>query len=290
VFVRDLRTNATSLASRRNGRRGASIRASRFGAPSISGDGRFVAFEAGGNIFVRDRRRDTTTLASRASGPAGVRGNRESRFPSISADGRRVAFESDASNLTPNDHSPYTDVFVRDLVTHTTIPVSPSASITANGFSGSPVIAADGSSVAFRSTRGGIPRVTAVYVRNLLTQVTVLVSRASGADGALASYGRDIRYAISGDGQRVALGARSNNLTVDDMDLLRDVFIRDLGAQTTTLVSRASGPDGAKGNANSGDVSISADGLLLLFTSNATNLTPGDQHGGVFLRELAPPS
>ena len=93
-----------------------------------------MAFEAGGNIFVRDRRRDTTTLTSRASGPAGVKGNRESLFPSISADGRRVAFESDASNLTPNDHNPYTDVFVRDLVTHTTIPVSQSASITANGF------------------------------------------------------------------------------------------------------------------------------------------------------------
>jgi hypothetical protein len=191
--------------------------------------------------------------------------------------------------LTPNDHSPYTDVFVRDLVTHTTIPVSPSASLTANGFSGSPVIAAGGNSVAFRSTRG-IPPVTAVYERDLLTQVTVLVSRASGADGALATYGRDIHYAISGDGQRVALGGRSNNLTADDTDLVRDVFVRDLGVQTTTLVSRASGPDGAKGNANSGDVSISTDGLLLLFASNATNLTPGDQNGGLFLRELAPPS
>jgi hypothetical protein len=289
VFVRDVRANTTSLVSRRTGRRGAAIRTARFGAPSISGDGRFVAFQAGGNIFVRDRGSDTTTLASRASGAAGVKGNRESRFPSISAEGRRVAFESDASNLTPGDHSPYTDVFVRDLATHTTIPVSQSASLTANGFSGSPAIAADGSSVAFRSS-GGIPRVTAVFERNLVTQVTVLVSRASGADGALATYGRDIHYAISGDGQRVALGGRSNNLTADDTDLVRDVFVRDLGVQTTTLVSRASGPDGAKGNANSGDVSISTDGLLLLFASNATNLTPGDQNGGLFLRELAPPS
>ncbi len=77
--------------------------------PSISADGRFVAFVSGASdlvagdtngawdIFVRDRQRGTTRRVSVSS--AGRQAKGYSGAPSISADGRFVAFASSASNL-----------------------------------------------------------------------------------------------------------------------------------------------------------------------------------------------
>ena len=100
--------------------------------PSISADGRFVAFESmaatlvpgdvnacllpsGGwpcpDIFVRDRRTGITTRVSVSS--AGDEANEESHTPDISGDGRFVVFSSEASNLAPDDNI-YEDIFVRD--------------------------------------------------------------------------------------------------------------------------------------------------------------------------------
>jgi Tol biopolymer transport system component len=94
-------------------------------APSISSDGRYVAFDSDAynlvpgdtnnrrDIFVRDRQTGRNVRASLDS--ASVQGDDDSRFPYVSADGRFVAFESDATNLVPGDTNGYTDVFVRDL-------------------------------------------------------------------------------------------------------------------------------------------------------------------------------
>ncbi|MCG6982453.1 MAG: hypothetical protein LJE88_13705, partial [Deltaproteobacteria bacterium] len=78
-------------------------------SPSISSDGRYVAFESfatdlvaggtngNGHIFVRDRQTDITTIVSVHSD--GTEGDQDSSSPSISDDGRYVAFESQADNL-----------------------------------------------------------------------------------------------------------------------------------------------------------------------------------------------
>src|SRR5258705_244243 len=92
--------------------------------PSISADGRFVAFGSGASnlvagdtngghdIFVRDRQRGTTERVSVVTG--GTQGNNSSHEPSISADGRLVAVGSGASNLVAGDTNGADDVFVRD--------------------------------------------------------------------------------------------------------------------------------------------------------------------------------
>jgi Tol biopolymer transport system component len=98
--------------------------------PTLSADGRYVAFESGAtnlveddtneewDIFVHDRETGQTTRASVASD--GTQGNRRSggniyhRTSVISADGRHVAFESEATNLVEGDTNDVTDVFVRD--------------------------------------------------------------------------------------------------------------------------------------------------------------------------------
>jgi len=93
--------------------------------PSISADGRYVAFEAGEeklvpgdynnvwDVFVRDRGTATTTRASVADD--GTETNHGSSTPSISADGRHVAFQSYATNLVPGSEEWHPNVYMRDL-------------------------------------------------------------------------------------------------------------------------------------------------------------------------------
>ena len=68
--------------------------------------------------------KDDLFLVNRASGAAGAAGDRNAYIPSISADGRYVAFESGADNLSSEDDDTVVDVYVRDLRTRTTTLVS----------------------------------------------------------------------------------------------------------------------------------------------------------------------
>jgi len=140
--------------------------------PSISADGRFVAFVSAmpnlvardtnnvADIFVRDRVAGSTRRVSVSSG--GAQANRGSFGARISADGRYVAFSSAARNLVAGDSNGTIDVFERDRVAGTTERMSVSASgaqgnersgtWSAFGISGASVsINADGGLVAFSS-------------------------------------------------------------------------------------------------------------------------------------------
>ena len=274
---------------------------------AMSADGRFVAFrssatnldpadtDASADVFVRDLERHTVTLVSRASGAAGTKGDGPSLRPAISADGRFVAFESLSTNLDPGDVSPSTDVYVRDLEQGTTSLVSRAsgpAGPRGDDVSVIPAISADGRFVAFESQATNIdPSDTDilhdVFVRDLRRSTTTLVSRATGAAGAKGSADSVIP-AISADGRFVAFASHANNLHTDDVDAIRDVFVRDLEQSTTTLVSRAGGLGGVKGGALSTNPAISADGRFVAFDSMATNLSAddGDAQEDVFVRDV----
>jgi hypothetical protein len=133
-------------------------------SPSISADGRYVAFEsiasdliasdtngAVRDIFVHDRTTGTTTVVSVTSG--GAQGNNDSYSPSISADGRYVAFESIASDLIASDtNGAVRDIFVHDRTTGTTTVVSVNSSgaqVTNDCLV--PSISANGNFVSFES-------------------------------------------------------------------------------------------------------------------------------------------
>jgi Ca2+-binding RTX toxin-like protein len=121
IFVRDTLTNTTTRVSVDSAGNQGNLQS---GSPSISADGRFVAFTANASnlvpgdtninrdIFVRDTLTNTTTLVSLDS--AGNQGNSYSIFPSISADGRFVAFYSKSSNIVPGDTNNTDDIFVVD--------------------------------------------------------------------------------------------------------------------------------------------------------------------------------
>jgi Ca2+-binding RTX toxin-like protein len=296
IFVRDLSTNTTTLASVDSaGNQGndASVNA------SISADGRFVAFRSFAtnlvpgdtnnlsDIFVRDLLTNTTTHVSVDS--AGNQQNDRSFTPSISGDGRFVTFSSFASNLVPGDTNNNEDIFVRDLSTNTTTLVSVSSSgDRANDYSEFPSISANGRFVAFRSFATnlvpGDNNKGDIFVRDLLSNTTTLVSVSSNGDraNAFSSSG-----SISANGQFVAFSSRADNLVSDDTSFSGDIFVRDLSTNTTTRVSVDSA--GNQGNRTSYIPSISADGRFVAFSSDASNLVPGDINNkkDIFVRDLS---
>ena len=159
VFVRDRVLGTTERASLGSG--GVQAIGSSTD-PSISADGRFVAFfstaaNLGGGgpagvhqVYLRDRVLGVTELVSRST--SGAPGDGNSHDPRISADGRSVAFHSLASNLAPDDGNATWDVFVRDRVAGTTTLVSAATGgVQGSDFSLRPAISAGGRFVAFYS-------------------------------------------------------------------------------------------------------------------------------------------
>jgi hypothetical protein len=195
--------------------------------PSISADGRVVAFESlatnlvpgDGNglkdVFVRDRAAGVT---SRASVPAGGgEANGASGEPSVNADGRFVAFVSGASNLVPGDTNGAADVFVRDLQEGTIERVSVSSDgAEAHGASGGPALTADGRRVAFWShaadlVEGDGNALSDVFVRDRAGATTILAS--ASATGAQGDHFSGLGgLTLSGDGAFAVFQTDASNL------------------------------------------------------------------------------
>src|SRR5690606_33966970 len=176
---------------------------------SVSGDGRYVAFESrssnlvpgdtngASDIFVHDRVTGVTERVSVASD--GTQANANSFVASISADGRYVAFYSIATNLVPGDTNGTSDIFVHDRVTGVTERVSVASDGTqANANSLVPSVSADGRYVAFlglatNTVRGCANGATDIFVHDRVTGVTERVSVASdGTQGNGISTTADI--------------------------------------------------------------------------------------------------
>ncbi len=240
------------------------------------------------NVFARDLRDDRLLLVSRATGPGGAGANGASRPGDISADGRWVTFDSTADNLSGLDDDSLINVFVRDIVNDTTSYVGPAGSAAASGSA----ISADGRWVAFLSDVNGLSADDAdgtadVFLRDMQTGVTTLVSRASGSAGAGANA-VSVSVSMSRDGRRVAFTSLATNLSADDGDPYFDVFVRDVAEGTTTLVSRAAGPAGAGALGQSSRPALSADGRHVVFESGADNLSALDENAfiNVFRRDV----
>jgi len=272
------------------------------GVPSISADGRLVAFASNAanlvpgdlnhssDVFLRDRQTGTTVCVS--VDPNGAPGLVGSFSPAISANGRYVAFMSYADNLVPGDDNLRSDIFVRDLQTGSTERVS----VDSNGVQGNdssgrgscPAISADGRYVAFSSDASNlVPGDTNAFedtfVRDRVLGTTERVSVDSA--GAEANYGSGRDPAISADGRFVAFASISTNLASGDTGWIEDVFLHDRLIGTTERVSVDTA--GVQGNDDSEDPSISPDGRYVVFESDATNLVPVDNNGAidVFLRD-----
>ena len=211
--------------------------------PSISADGRFIAFSSyasnlvdddtnGVNdIFIHDQQTGETIRISKSSD--GTQGNNTSDYPSISADGRFVAFESQASNLVPNDTNGVKDVFVHDQQTGETI----RSSVASDGLQGdresdSPSISADGRYVAFSSNAdnfvpGGVIT-NNIFVHDKQTGETVDISMTS--DGIQGNRSSDYP-SMSANGQYVAFESLATNFVPGDTNDRRDIFVSEISWQ-----------------------------------------------------------
>jgi hypothetical protein len=143
--------------------------------------------------------------------------------------------------------------------------------------------------VAFYSGAGNLApndrnSVQDVFVRDRQAGTTSLVSVAvNGNSGNASSFSP----AISGNGRYVAFLSDATNLVAGDTNHVRDVFVRDLIAGTTEIVSVAS--DGTPQNSDAAYPAINADGSVVAFASFATNLVPDDTNDAfdVFIRNRA---
>jgi Tol biopolymer transport system component len=255
-------------------------------SPTISADGRFVAFTSWAtnlvsgdtngweDIFVHDRQTGVTECVSLAVD--GSPGNLWCESPAISADGRFVAFTSSASNLVVGDTNGQLDVFIRDRLTGTTERVSvDSSGAEANYLSDQVSITPDGRYCAFASAASSlVPADTNgrwdVFVRDRQLGTTERVSLdSSGTQGngnsGVSEYGYLIGLSISDDGRYVAFGSDASNLVSGDTNYGGDIFVRDRLTGTTERVSVASG--GAQWNNVSQFPSISPDGRHVWFES-----------------------
>ncbi len=282
VFVHDRLSGATSRISVDS----SGVQSNSYSLdPSISADGRYVAFRSyatnlvtgddngAWDIFVHDRLSGATSRVSVDS--AGVQGNYDSQSLSISADGRYVAFSSEATNLVPGDTNGKRDVFVHDRLDGATSRVSvDSAGVQGSYYSDSPSISADGRYLAFRSLAtnlvpGDDNGTHDVFVHDRLDGATSRVSvDSSGVQGNNASYSPS----ISTDGRYVAFSSSASNLVPGDDNGVTDVFVHDRLDGATSRVSVDSA--GVQGNDWSSSPSISADGRHVAFKSDASNLAP----------------
>jgi Tol biopolymer transport system component len=260
VFVRDRVAGTTERVS--IGPNGAQMAraAAEYGA-ALSPDGRFAVYRGAlshalaelpppyphtgdqtAQIYVRDRLLGTTTLASPSID--GGLGNGDSYFPSVSDDGRFVTFVSEASNLVAGDTN------------------------------------AEGCGAAGAGVQCGFDyftfdRLAGVMARDSVSSSGDQQRFATDDTGLTQGFGGGPpRVSMSGDGRLVAFNSFADNLVPGDENGQQDVFVHDRLTGATICISMSWA--GAPADGFSEAPTISRDGSMVAFASEATNLVPGD--------------
>jgi len=296
---------------------GAEGNAASFGPLSVSGTGRFVAFSSRArnfygpdtnnilDIYVRDRIAGFTFPVSLGNPPSNlagrVLGNGDSSEPDITGDGRFVAFQSLATNLVTGDTNAASDVFVRDRN-------GDALRVSVNDFggqgpNGAGSFAPSISDPALDVSLGGLQffvayhsdannldgvdtnTVTDVFLTEVApdpffggfgVQETVRISRApDGSEGD----GESLNASISKDGRYVVYESGAENLTADDGNGFRDIFLYDRVTDENTRITAVRDDQGQILDEADGDShlpAISPDGRFIAFVTDATVFDPSD--------------
>jgi len=237
--------------------------------------------------------------------PALAGGSGDSWGSILSPDGRYVLFASTANNLVANSSSNHLplpnlqklNVFLRDRTNGTTTLASVNVQGTGGGDDDSlpTALTDDGRYVLFESAADnlaagatnvlpGIFVWTEIFVHDLVNNTTELVSIST--NGGVAN-GVCRGSTMTPDGRCVAFTSAANNLVPNDTNGIADVFVRDLQAGTTTLVSVGATAPNRYFPTGSESPDITPDGRYVAFYSTATNLVPGALTGGqIYVRDL----
>jgi Tol biopolymer transport system component len=282
----------------------------------ISYDGRHVAFSSLANnfagesgafdydVFVRDRDTDHDGIFDEIEsahtfritiGAGGAEPDTYNNLrTNISGNGRFVSFNSDSTNLiSPPDLDNFSDVFVRDrdadgngvfdeegigATRMIKVSVDPDGN-PANAVSylhESAPMSEDGRYITFPSEASNLVNDDSnqkmdIFVRDIQTEQTALISLAP--DGAPAE-GKSYEPFISSDGRYFGFQTAAANLVIGDDNNRDDCVIHDRLTGNNILASLAW--NGSQANGSSGPCYLSANGLVMAFLSDATNLVPGD--------------
>jgi Ca2+-binding RTX toxin-like protein len=298
LFLKDRQTGTVTLisADQFGNVGGTSPFSSSDGKAVVTPDGRFVAFTSSStslvsgvsdtsdtnDLFVRDVANSTVQLVSVSSDGTAARGVTDSGAGFkivLSDDGRFVAFESSGNDLAASFPNANYKIYVRDLQTGTTRPVTLNATGTAVGTRPSSTIqalftlqsmSADGRFVAFLSN--AIDHVTGItdtnlvpdlFIRDLVNNTTSLASR--NTLGTSTANTNTVSAILSRDGQKVFF-------TSDATNLVR--HFTDGGTVTTDLFSNSDhvslvyiAPNGNGSN----DLTLRRNGDFLEIFDNRTN-------------------
>ncbi len=208
IYLRDLRTNTTTLISRGAG--SGPVANGDSTVPQISSSGNAAVFEStatnlsplatNGESQIYERKLDNGNTSIVSVSESAKVANQAAINPSVDGDGGRVAFESTATNLSDIANR-VDNIFVREIGSGQVLLASRSgggSKAIANGDSSRPDIPKDGRFVCFQSVATNLgnpydgfgvnPKVSNVYVHDLLHHGTFLISRQTG------------RYSAGGNG------------------------------------------------------------------------------------------
>jgi hypothetical protein len=276
--------------------------------PHISANGAFVVFKsiatnlvagqtdtnAKWDIFLFERATGALTLVTHipvsatttANGGTLVIGNSEY---SISADGGFVAFSSSSTNqvgMQTDTNNTLDDVYLYERATAGVVLVShvpANTATTANEASGSPVLSADGAYVAFVSSATNLVpgQNDANFSPDLFlyaraTTALTLISHTPGSSTTTTNLSRSDFPSLSADASVVAFQSYGTNVVPGqtDSNSRYDVFLWSRATGVNTLVSHIATSSTTTG-IGANNPSLSGNGTVLAFQSNANNLVAG---------------
>jgi Tol biopolymer transport system component len=269
-------------------------------APSLSGDGKLIAFSTAylyeGQvcaIWVYNLQTSQKICASVGFDGEPAYGSYEN--PILSANGEFVVYSSSASNLVPDDTNMKYDIFLFNLSDGEIKRVSISSfGEQSNGDSMKPSVSSDGRYIAFESIANNLVSGDTygnwdVFIHDSKTNTTKRVSVSPSGEEA---FGHSGEPSLSGDGKFVAFTSTAANIVeTGDDNQKNDVFLHNQLTGENYLLSVAVDDTSGNGDSNiygSGDA-IAFDGRTVAFVSNANDLVLNDTNSNydVFVREIS---
>lgn len=267
-----------------------------WGKPSVSADGRFVAFEGSRDksfrstaVYRWDALPRILELASFNPGGADAPGGMAYQ-PLISSDGRFVGYLWAVTNLTGQPEQ--VSLCVRDMDLGTTLQASASSNgEVLPGVFDWALTAEDWRWAAFSTVEPGTEEdqngMYDVYLLNLESETIEWISCWNPPRTGITGNGWSLLNRLSADGRFLVFKSSADNLVPGDTNGLQDIFLRDLETDRTVLVSVNT--NGAAANGVSTDPLLSADGRSVAFVSLASDLASGDTNRlhDLYVRDLA---
>jgi len=258
------------------------------GHPTVSGDGKVVAFEFAKGA-TKSLAKDTIVSnvwvggAGQPKHPVdtGVQGapaNGSASNPSLSLDGKKLVFCSRASNLVANDINSAADIF---LVNPSTTQAPQLISTDVHGVqlpgdSCEPRISGDGNSVVFSIASPTLYGTAARQIvrKDLISGALDLIS-ATGASGARTAGNADsTEPSVNSDGNIITFSSKASNL--DNLGAPAGgteafVSLRSQAGDGSRLIKRLRNGNGAVPNGASAHAQLSGSGTTALIVTQATN-------------------